>query len=111
MRKEFSARVRAAAFERCKGLCERCGVKLSVGAFHYDHVLADGLGGAPTLDNVAVLCRACHGEKTATADIPQIAKADRQRSAYLGKPPSRSPLPGGRASKWKRKVDGTVVPR
>lgn len=102
MRREFPARVRAAAFERCGGLCEGCQVKLSVGAFHFDHVLPDALSGEPILSNVAVLCKACHGKKTATVDVPQIAKSNRQRAGYLGKPQSRSPLPGGKGSKWKR---------
>ena len=111
MRREFPARIRAAAFERCNGLCEECRSKLQVGRFHYDHVLPDGLGGKPLLENCRVLCRACHGVKTANQDVPQIAKADRQRSAHLGKPPSRQPLPGGKRSGWKKKLDGTVVRR
>lgn len=111
MRREFPARVRVAAYERCKGLCEVCGAPLSVGKFAYDHIVPDGLGGEPTLDNCMVTCAACHGSKTASRDVPQIAKAKRQRVNYIGKPPSKNPLPGSRNSRWKRKLDGTVIER
>ena len=103
MRKEFPARVRVAAYERCKGLCEGCGARLMTGAFHYDHVLPDHLGGEPTLKNCQCLCRACHGSKTAGQDVPQIAKAKRQQQAHIGaKTASRNIIPGSRNSKWKR---------
>lgn len=112
MRREFPARVRIAAYERCKGLCEECTARLVTGAFHYDHILPDALGGEPTLENVAVLCRACHGSKTAGQDVPRIAKADREKVRHIGaKPPSRTPLPGGRGSKFKRTIDGRTVLR
>lgn len=43
-----------------------------------DHVLALGLGGKDTLDNVEFLHRRCHKAKT-DEDKERIAKADRQR--------------------------------
>jgi len=70
MRREFSKQVRRDAFARAAGLCEgkpyreRCCVKLTIGKFHYDHDIPDGLGGEPTLDNCVVLCIACHKDKT-----------------------------------------------
>src|SRR3546814_1057777 len=84
MRREFSARVRIAAYERCNGLCEDCTARLMVGAFHYDHRVPDALGGEPTLENCRVLCRACPGSKTAGQDVPQIAKAKRQEARHIG---------------------------
>lgn len=113
-RREFPKAVRAAAFLRSKGYCEECGTRLLPGRFAYDHVLPDSLGGKPTLENCAVLCSGgratCHGIKTADRDIPMIAKADRIREKRLGLRP-RSPFPGGKQSKWKRKVSGEVVER
>jgi 5-methylcytosine-specific restriction endonuclease McrA len=80
--------------------------------FHYDHIVPDGLGGEPVLENCAVLCWPCHADKTAAQDVPQIAKAKRQHVKAIGaKPPSRNPLPGSKNSKWKKKMDGTVVLR
>jgi hypothetical protein len=53
----------------------------------------------------------CHKAKTAD-DVGSIAKANRARNRHLGaKPPSRTPLPCGRGSKWKRTMSGRTVLR
>lgn len=76
-----------------------------------EHLLPLALGGADDDDNRKPAHRKCHLAKT-RQDIKSIRKADRQRARYLGaKTPSRHPLPGGRDSKWKIKLDGTVVER
>jgi hypothetical protein len=36
------------------------------------------------LDNCAVVCRDCHKHKSATHDVPRIAKMKRQRDKHLG---------------------------
>lgn len=110
-RKEFSRKTRAQAFERCGGLCEKCQAKLKVGEPEYDHILPAELGGEADLANCQVLCKACHREKT-TKDVRGIRKADRVRDKHTNavKPSSR-PLPGGKKSKWKRKMNGEVVRR
>lgn len=111
-RREFSKAVQREAFIRCNGKCEgeNCGAHLYVGGFHYDHIIPDGNGGTPTLDNCQVLCKPCHKVKTCTIDVPSIAKTkriiDRQRGI---KKPSR--FPSARNSIWKKKVDGSVVRR
>lgn len=76
-RREFPAKVKALAFERAGGNCEGCTARLTVGKFHYDHVIPDALSGEPVLSNCAVLCTNCHGAKTAKEDVPRIAKAVR----------------------------------
>jgi hypothetical protein len=88
-----------------------CATRLTVGKFKFDHKLPDALGGQPTLENCQVICATCDDAKTYGGDIPQIAKAGRQRAAHLGKPPSRTPLPCGRGSKFKRTLDGRTVLR
>lgn len=75
-RRTFSTKVKLAAFQRAAGRCEKCTSRLSVGKFQFDHVIADAMGGEPTLKNCEVLCLACHGEKTAGSDIPAIAKVN-----------------------------------
>lgn len=106
---EFPAKVRQAAWERCKGRCEApgCGIKLRVGGFQYDHVIPDGLGGPATLENCAVLCTAHHEVKTHTKDRPIMTKADNQRKAHLGlKPKGRGfqkPPPG--YNSWTRRIE------
>jgi 5-methylcytosine-specific restriction endonuclease McrA len=91
MRREFTKQVRRDAFARCNGQCEgtpygseRCPVKLTIGKYHYDHVIPDGLGGDPTLENCAVLCTACHKDKTTTKDVPAIAKTKRIQDRQKG---------------------------
>lgn len=109
-RREFPPKVRLAAFQRAAGHCEGCTARLVPGRFHYDHDLSDAMGGEPVLSNCKVLCTACHGTKTATVDIPTIAKSNRVRLKHAGISKA-SRMPGSRASGWKRKLDGTVVRR
>lgn len=111
MRREFPARVKVAAFERAGGRCENCGVIIRHGA-QYDHRVADGLGGEPTLENCSVKCKTCHALKTTKHDIPVIAKSKRVRAKHVGADgPKGRPMPCGRKSRWKKKLDGSVVPR
>jgi len=104
MRQEFTAKVKLAAFERCHGRCEECGVNLRVGHTRYDHRIPDWMGGEPTLENCRVTCDICDKPKTAK-DQKDIAKVKRQRMKHFGiaKPKWRS--------KWKRKLSGEVVLR
>ena len=111
-RRPFPAKVKAAALERAKGRCEECTVRLGPGQFHYDHKLPDGLGGEPTLENCAVLCKACHGEKTYTQDNPAMARADRLHKKRIGaRKPKGRPMPGSRDSGWQHKMNGDWVRR
>ena len=110
MRHEFSLKVKANAALRANGYCEECKRKLLTGDYHYDHEIPDALGGEATIENCRVLCRSCHANKTTKADIPRIAKANRNYRKAMGiKKPSR--FPGARNSRFKKKLDGTVVLR
>jgi 5-methylcytosine-specific restriction endonuclease McrA len=108
MRREFNKHVKREAFMRAGGQCEgqpygeRCGVKLTLGKYHYDHVIPDGLGGEPVIENCAVLCLACHKDKTATKDVPAIAKTKRIQDRQKGIKRPRS------IRSWRR-FDGTIV--
>jgi len=86
MRRAFSKAVKRAAFERANSKCEIpwCCANLTVGKFHYDHIIPDGLGGEPTLDNCAVICVACHKSKTTKRDVPAIAKTKRIQDRHHG---------------------------
>lgn len=110
-RREFSAKVKVAAFARCGGLCEKCSARLSPGKIDYDHIIPDALGGEPTLDNCAVLCRSCHrgaGSKT-SADVKIIAKAKRVAAKHTGaKAAPRRKIPGSKGSGVRKRMDGTV---
>ncbi len=87
-----------------------CSQKLMPGGFIFEHVRPLGLGGEDSDDNIRLTCKGCASEKT-KADMAAITKAKRQKAAHLGLKKSKTPLPGGRASKWKRKMNGQVVRR
>lgn len=105
-RREFSQRTKLKAFDRACGKCERCGIKLlPATGIEYDHIVPDALTGLNDLENCRVLCSGCHKDKTRN-DVRQIRKADRQRAKHVGAGQSRWPK-----SRFKRKMDGTVVDR
>lgn len=94
-RREFSKETKRAAFTRARGICEchlvpslnrpdGCGVSLRSGHINYEHIEQDALGGGNDVENCAVLVRTCWREKTATIDLPLIAKNNRQRDNDRG---------------------------
>ena len=109
-RGSISGRRKLAIWEREHGKCMVCSVKLLPGKFIFEHVRPLGLGGEDTDDNIRLTCKGCASEKTKT-DMAAITKAKRQKAVHLGLKKSKSPLPAGRNSKWKKKLDGTVVRR
>jgi 5-methylcytosine-specific restriction protein A len=110
VRKEFSTRTKALAFQRANGKCDECGIRLQPGKIAFDHIIPDGLTGVNDLGNCNVLCIPCHKRKT-VSDVGNIAKAKRREARNIGANKSRNPLPGGKLSKWKRKITGEVVRR
>lgn len=111
-RRSISTRERVRIFETWGGVCHLCGGKIAAGeAWDADHALPLALGGEDGGDNLRPAHARCHKAKTAS-DVSRIRKADRQRAAHIGaKAQSRTPLPFGRKSAWKRKVTGEIVPR
>jgi 5-methylcytosine-specific restriction protein A len=101
-RREFSKEVKRQALRRADKKCESktCGALFGM-KFHFDHVIADGLGGEPTLENCAVLCHACHNEKTRKHDVPLIAKAKRISDKHAGIKKPRT------ITRWRR-FDGSI---
>lgn len=92
MRREFPAKVKIAAFDRAKGNCEICGLRLTVGKFRYDHKLPDALGGEPTLENCVVQCIACDKPKTAD-DVRAFGRLIASAGTIsVSKSPGRSPV-------------------
>ena len=94
-RREFDKATKRAALKRSGMLCEavgpmyalpesrRCNATLEYGV-EYDHIIADALGGEPTLENCAAVCCNCHRIKTAKHDTPVAAKVKRQSDAHRG---------------------------
>lgn len=112
-RTEFSKRVKLAAWDRSRGQCEACGVKIRAGMGpHYDHVRPTFFNDDASLENCAVLCKTCHASKTTDQDRPAIDRARRLHEKAIGAREKRSrPLPGSKASGWRKKMDGTVERR
>lgn len=75
-----------------------------------DHEVVREHGGSDDPPNVRPLCLHCHKEKTAK-DAGRIAKARRQRDQNFGIKRSSRPMPFGRGSALKKKLNGQIVPR
>ena len=113
VRKHISTRERVRLFQIHEGICHICGQKIDGIRERWDveHVLPLELGGEETDENRKPAHYSCHKGKTKD-DVRMIRKSDRVRAKHMGaKAPSRRPLPGGRNSPIKIKLDGTVVPR
>lgn len=112
MRQEFPRKVRALALVRCKGHCEGdCGLPLRPGRFQFHHITEANDGGEATLENCKVLCTPCHAPLT-KAYTQSLRKAERVRDKHSGAMLRTSrPMPGGRSSPFKKKLNGTVVIR
>lgn len=100
-RQEFPLRIRKLAFARCcrngsmPGIpqCENCGNVLRAGNIEYEHIVPDGLGGEPTLQNCGVWCRVpCSKSKTFGEDNPRMTKADRVLRKNYGLTPKRKQI-------------------
>lgn len=122
-RNEFTRKTKDAAWERAGAQCEatgalyglpegqRCTGSLHFGV-HYDHVNPDRNSRDNSLENCAAVCPGCHRWKTANRDIPMIAKTNRQQSlARNTKTRKGAPMPGSRASRWKKPMNGPAVRR
>lgn len=112
-RVRITGKMRADVFMSRGGLCHLCNMKVVPGEeWDVSHEIPLEAGGSDTPDNWYVAHRKCHRTHTATVDAPLIAKVKRIHQRHIGaKPKSKNPLPGSKNSKWKRRMDGTVVRR
>ena len=122
-RREFTKATKREALKRSEKRCEavgpwygldegqRCNAPLGYGV-EFDHIDLDANSKDNSLSNCAAVCLKCHDFKTRFRDIPLAAKTLRQqdKNAGIRRKPKR-PMDGSRASRWKRRLDGTVVER
>ncbi len=103
-------RVRLRVFDRHNGICHISRRKIRAGeGWQCDHIVALVNCGLHRESNLAPVLIDPHKIKT-KEDVAEKAKVARKRKNFLGiKKPSR--FPGSRNSKWKKKMDGTVVKR
>lgn len=113
-RRHISTAERVRIFEREGGRCHICGQKIdgTREAWEVEHPIMHAMGGSDKEEDLRPAHkRGCHLEKT-KQDLADLAKAKRRHARHIGaKAPSRNPLPGGRNSRWKIKMDGSVVER
>jgi len=104
-------RVKLRVFERFGGICQVSGRKITASDdWDCDHTLALANGGENRESNLRPVLRSEHKKKTAQ-DVRQKAKDQRVRKKHLGIQRRKAVIPGSKESKFKRRVDGTVVYR
>jgi 5-methylcytosine-specific restriction enzyme A len=104
-------RVRLRVFDAHHGICALSGRKIQAGdKWELDHKKALINGGEHREGNLQPVLSTAHKVKTAQ-DVALKAKVDRVRKKHLGLESKKATIAGSKASKWKRKIDGTIVPR
>ena len=121
-RNEFTSATKREAKKRSGDRCEalgelyglpvgqRCNADMNRTGFRYDHIDPDANSKDNSLSNCCVCCPRCHGWKTTKRDVPMIAKTVRQRDKR-NSIRKEATMPGSRNSKFKKKIDGSVVLR
>jgi 5-methylcytosine-specific restriction protein A len=103
-------KLRAAIFVRQDGKCACCPTKLHLKRWILDHVTPLEEGGADDETNLQAICEPCSKAKT-SVEATERASYRIKRDKHAGIVQKRSSFPCGRGSKFKKKMDGTVVPR
>lgn len=111
-RRKIFAKERLQIFEREQGICHICNGSIHVGElWDISHEIPLELGGEDEGKNLRVAHKTpCHRDHTSKTDVPAIAKAKRRQKKHLGIK-KKSTFACSRDSKWKRKIDGTVIKR
>lgn len=114
-RKRLTPRQRLKVWERDGGICCLCHAPIDGVREKWivEHIVALELGGLDEEANMGVAHLKCADEKTngSDGDHARAAKAKRAKRRHIGISESKNPLPGGKRSKWKKKMDGSVVRR
>ena len=104
-------RVRLRVWEKEGGRCHACGRPIRVGEkWTMEHRVALINGGANAENNLCLTCCNCLPAKNA-ADVAEKSKVAKTRKNHLGIKRASRPMPGSKASGWKRKMSGEVVKR
>ena len=105
-------RVRVRIFQRFAGICHISGRTIRPGeAWDLDHIVSLINGGEHREFNLAPALKAPHREKT-KQDLAEKSKVYHKKAKNLGiSLTKKNPMPGSKASKWKRMMNGTIVRR
>jgi hypothetical protein len=117
-RLEIPKAVKLEVFRRAGGpenvCCEGCGLRLGGKPFDYDHTIAEWMQNLPpserviTASDVKLLGHCCHKPKT-SREAGQRAHGKRLIEKAAGVRTSATPMKCGRASPYKRKMNGQLV--
>lgn len=112
-RRHLGQRERIRIFEAARGVCAICGGKIHAGqAWDAHHEIELAIGGEDGGDNLVPAHAECHRRHTAEVSVPRVAKTLRQHAKHIGAAPkSRNPLPFGKGSRFRKKLNGEVVKR
>lgn len=93
-------------------VCHICSGRIAPGRdpWEADHIRRHAEGGEETAENLWPAHEACHAEKS-RGDASEVAKGKRVAARHYGIRRTSRPMPGSRQSRWKRKMNGEVVPR
>lgn len=110
-RKNLAPSQRQKMFDDHIGICVICGFGIDhTERWRDEHIRPLALGGSNELSNRGPAHERCSMGKDKT-DVRRIAKAKRQRSKHLGIKKQSRPMPGTRASNWKKSFSGEVTRR
>lgn len=110
-RKGFTRKQRASIFLAADGVCHICKAKIIGFEWDVEHIIPLASGGTNDPSNLAPAHKSCHSDKT-SSDVKTIAKIKQVRDKHIGAWVKKSPpMPGSRKSKFKKKMDGSVVIR
>lgn len=104
-RKQMTGLQRAKFFEEKGGVCHICEQKIKAGEkWEIEHIIPFAISEDDSFENTAPAHVKCHKAKTAK-DKGIIDKGKRIRAKHIGAWVSKTPM----KSKFKKKMDGTVV--
>jgi 5-methylcytosine-specific restriction protein A len=104
-RRPISTARKVAIFLAAKGICHLCGGYIRGKLWEVEHVIPLAMGGADDETNMRPAHKACHAPKTAE-DVGNIARAKRREAKHLGIKRSSRPIPGSKASGWRKPFNG-----
>lgn len=108
-RRHLTQAQKAKVMLRQNGKCAGCGKRLITGLFEFDHIQDLQHEGDNEPDNWQVLCtKPCHALKTKRGSQ---ARSKAVRLSVGGKQRKGPPMPGSRASNFKKHMSGEVSRR
>lgn len=120
MRREFPNRIRLEIVHRAMNAagrvtCEGCGLVLGHRPYEIDHVIAEALVVDKSVpltaaDGQLLGVNCCHrgGRNKTATDAGDIARAKRREAKHRGAYRPANPMPGSKASRFRKRMDGTV---